>query len=544
MLFSYRGGSITVGHIRPEPTPIIVEAHTISDNTHTNYSTPRTGIKSNKDNHASMKEYTLFNEETERLMLENNNSVIAVKVAHPNQVLNVATRLGAALLGNTHVKDLRLYLENFAETDDVTLLLQWLEGNASLIEIHLVGGTSRILVVRLLQAITSNSLIPTILLYKIDLYTENLTLLLQAPSIQALFLLQCEILDGPLANESATLEHVHSLFASNTTLTNLQLEWNATNTQFMNTILQAQQTRRVLVRLDVTGPAVDFEFPDTASNALAQIINSTTGSPTCIGFGRMSWNEASFEPIAAACQTSSKIQSLAFSNCYFDEASSKLLPTICQSKFLQRLHIKRGVQFTRKVNVLGNLVRSICQPITLDMRGFNRWNDARSGFRDIVEGLQATERASMVRVRFGQLSMAQCEWLIECLPAIRGLRHIEFSLDEECSHRRDGLLSAFRRNGSVMSSGNVEAPFLTETDHAKLRLYALRNQKVRESLLDMEQSETNTRRCLEIVPKLFWLSLHANAAAGPRDVYRSLLRLGDSVGVNSKVNQDLSDSCW
>lgn len=106
--------------------------------------------------------YRVFDEECERLLRENSPRVTAVSLRNSHRPS--AERLGEALRGNTHVEELRLWLNGIDEGEDVTLLLQFVGESTILKTLGLLFALERSAARtgRFLQAASGNSTITKI----------------------------------------------------------------------------------------------------------------------------------------------------------------------------------------------------------------------------------------------------------------------------------------------------------------------------------------------------------------------------------------------
>lgn len=387
-----------------------------------------------------------FDEECERLLLENSLSVTKVQALR-STMPRVGARLGEALRRNTRVQYLSLVLDAFSGDDDLSLLLQFVEQSASLDQANLFcGGEGERLVILaglFLQAMSRNSNISTVMLIDCRLPVEDFCSLLSSPRASIEYLqLQGSTFVG------AADQQIAMAFKSNETLKGVLIDGVAPEL-WSPFVLRSLSQHTNLKMLSITGN--DSGHLENANlDILGEVLLSSAGHLGIICFRCIEWDgQQPFTPIAAALRQNATSTEIIIQDCKFDSSSCQQLVTIFQSAHMHRtLNVCGESNFDAENGAfLKSLVGSAPGLSKLDLQDFNP-SDKNLFVKAVVDALKETT-SKVKTVLFGSLTPVQCESLASGLPGFRVLQAMQLELNNESAHLKDMLLRALRGNGSL-----------------------------------------------------------------------------------------------
>lgn len=475
----------------------------------------------------------LFDRECERLLLSDSPNVTAVYL-WSDSASNKAARLGRALRENSHVKQLRLLLSRFGETEDFGGILQFIQNSTTLADVRLYGvgvATMSLFV----QAISDNPTIRICNLSRSQISASDLALLMATSTMQSLILSFNTLERGSFATDVLAAEHLATAFASNTTL--LQLEFNhlVAPAAFLPAIFRSLRAHPTLIKLSFTTTPSVTPLSVAVASSIGNLLKYSTGPLKEVEFCRIQWDECAFRHIANGLKNTNTVSKLSLQHCYFDEASSLLVPSLFQSEF--SLDTLALVSSAEEMDVVGKLAAGCPRGLKiLDLRSQTAWGAHGTAFKAVVDAFSQIS-SGVETVRFGLLSPALCKFLIAGLPTFRSLREIGFVMDDISLKLKDELLSAFARNSSLTNLEFVCASVWDETEGLKLRWCAQRNATLPTLLLTVAASQKGTARST-LLPRLLELSLQSTAAVGPTDVFNTLTAFADRIHTNETEEEE------
>jgi hypothetical protein len=481
----------------------------------------------------------LFDEDVESRMLANDPSITSVCVRTDLDTTtpvmnNYLERAERALTASRHVVELDFSFCLFRDcirecgcrvndakamaTVMATPFVEWIQSSATLNKLQVSSYLScpsqivRHLLPVFLHALSSRvaqGLHPLELLsvFRLTLNADDVVALLDNALLKGLQLPRCGFKRGSFPSEDIAQRRVAQAFGANSSIINLAL-----------------------------GYAVGSEaFSALVIGAIGSLLRSTIGPITNVHLDGFNWTDNSFDPIANSIQTSPKIQSLEFSNCYFHlSAFHQLCSIFSHGSTTSCLSILSGVEFLH----LGDNSHAITEIIQtsptlrqLSMFDVRTYYNEVGRFQAILNGI-ASISCSVERLLLDSVWDAVCPAFFQAIASFHKVQYVSFCVSSDFNElRRKELMAAFRCNGTLLDS-NATGCGLNASDQARLHAYHQRNRHLQTLIHSMADllTSADSRDLGGLLPTLLHVSMNGAACTARRDPYDALLRCGDRIG--------------
>jgi hypothetical protein len=306
--------------------------------------------------------------------------------------------------------------------------------------------------------------------------------LLDTALLKDLRLLCCEFERGSFPSEDIAQRRVAQAFGANSSIISLALGRADGSEAYFFAILDALQSNVTVERLTIQRCCLRFsdETPALVIDAIVigNLLQSTIGQITHVRLDDFNWTDNSFAPIASSIRTSTKIQSLEFRNCVFHHSACRQLCSIfSHGSSASCLSLLSGVEFLPTALEGRNCVLTeILQtsPTLRQLSMFNSSYDEEGLFQAVLNAL-TSESCSVERLILDTLWDSHCPALFDALASFGKVQYVSFDISSELDVlMRNGLMAAFRRNGTLLDS-NVTGGGLDDSDQARLHAYHQRN---------------------------------------------------------------------
>jgi hypothetical protein len=509
----------------------------------------------------------LFDEDVESRMLANDPSITSVCVRTDLDTTpvmdNYLERAERALTASRHVVELDFSFCLFrtcipkcgCRVDDAkamatvmaTPFVEWIQSSATLNKLRVSSyllchsQIVRHLLPVFLHALSSRVAqglhpLESLSVFRLTLNADDVVALLDNALLKDLQLPRCGFKRGSFPSEDIAQRRVAQAFGANSSIINLALGYAVGSEAFFCAILDALQSNVTVENLTIQRLT---RFSNATSalviGAIGSLLRSTIGPITNVHLDGFNWMDNLFDPIANSIQTSPKIQSLEFSNCYFHLAAFHQLCSIfSHGSTTSCLSILSGVEFLH----LGDNSHAITEIIQtsptlrqLSMFDVRTYYNEVGRFQAILNGI-ASISCSVERLLLDSVWDAVCPAFFQAIASFHKVQYVSFCVSSDFNElRRKELMAAFRCNGTLLDS-NATGCGLNASDQARLHAYHQRNRHLQtliHSMADLLIS-ADSRDLGGLLPTLLHVSMNGAACTARRDPYDALLCCGDSIG--------------
>ena len=274
---------------------------------------------------------------------------------------------------------------------------------------------------------------------------------------------------------------------------------------------------------------IEHDDIETA-NALRDILmsSSLSGLNTIqLSFSR--FTHAVFHPLAQGFRCSTKVSVVALDQCSFDDESIVLFENMFHgsSGNLKTLQIKGWNHFRKPmVSVLCNCLGPTSCLKELDIA--QTYGLSTANVKTVMQALQCSRALECFHIENID-TFEMCKVLADEIPKLQLLQRFRFSIRDSIRNPAlsQMLLQVFKQSRSLMEvTYTGHGDFFSPEQEAKLRMYALRNEKLAAMI-----------KCPDVVNARLWPSIICSLKDCHYDahiIFQSLLALGDVVDQSSR----------